>query len=96
MADHDRVAEMLMECTPSVYDSRAERRAAIAEILRREYGRRVPDPAIEKAREALTRYIEANGCGACAMNKTGQHPERCEDCEIKTMEQALALLGEVE
>ena len=54
MADHDRVAEMLMECTPSVYDSRAERRAAIAEILRREYGRRVPDPAIEKAREALT------------------------------------------
>ena len=83
MADHDRVAEMLMECTPSVYDSRAERRAAIAEILRREYGRRVPDPAIEKAREALSEVVSW-----CKDTQTCAN----EDAMWKRVATALALL----
>jgi hypothetical protein len=87
MADHGLVAEMLMECTPSVYNSRAERTAAIAEILRREYADRAPDPAIEKAREALTLAKEG-------WDKTGE--ERVVPFLLRRIDEALALLGEVE
>jgi len=37
----------------------------------------------------ISDYIDTCGCAACSSNKTGKHPERCEDCEIPAFEAAL-------
>lgn len=46
-------------------------------------------PREERLVKVISDYISTCGCAACSSNKTGKHPERCEDCEIPAFEAAL-------